>query len=178
MAGHVFVDETKAKGYLVAAALLEGDLEAYRKPLRALVLPRQRALHMKDESDPRRRAIADTIARLTRIGVGVTVYDAGSRYANGLERRGRCLAALVKDAARLTSVSITFDLDESLATWDRQQMIELTRKAQVGDRLSYSHSSRYGEPLLAIPDAVAWCWARGGDWRRRVQPVIRAVRQV
>ncbi|WP_228516893.1 hypothetical protein [Curtobacterium sp. VKM Ac-1376] len=23
------------------------------------------------------------------------------------------------------------------------------------------------EPLLALPDAVGWAWAKGGDWRRR-----------
>jgi hypothetical protein len=31
------------------------------------------------------------------------------------------------------------------------------------------------EPLLAIPDAVGWAWARGGDWRRRAQPMIGEV---
>jgi len=34
------------------------------------------------------------------------------------------------------------------------------------------------EQLLAVPDAVAWCWVRGGEWRRRVDPVVRLVRQV
>lgn len=100
-------------GHRVAAALLDGDLDAYRKPLRALVLPRQRALHMKDESDPRRREIADTISRLALVGVEVTIYDARKRYANGLGRPARCLAALVEDVARLGDATITFDLVES-----------------------------------------------------------------
>ena len=31
-------------------------------------------------------------------------------------------------------------------------------------------------PLLTVPDAIAWCWARGGAWRERIQPVVRYVR--
>ncbi len=38
MTVHIFVDETKAKGYVIAAAtLLEGDLAAPRKRVQALV---------------------------------------------------------------------------------------------------------------------------------------------
>jgi hypothetical protein len=32
--------------------------------------------------------------------------------------------------------------------------------------------------LLAIPDAIAWCWAKGGDWRRRIESVVTDVREV
>jgi hypothetical protein len=28
------------------------------------------------------------------------------------------------------------------------------------------------EPLLAIPDGIGWAWARGGDFRRRAQPMV------
>ena len=63
MSGHFFVDETKRRGYLLVAGVVRGeDLDRVRLILRGLVLPGQRRLHMKDESDPRKRSIATAIA--------------------------------------------------------------------------------------------------------------------
>jgi len=94
----VFVDETKRRGYLlVASAVVPSDLDATRRMLRGLVLPGQRRLHMKDESDPRKRSIATAIAVS---GVHATIYDAGQRYRTEWERRQACLTSLVADAAQ------------------------------------------------------------------------------
>ena len=178
MSARIFVDETKAKGYVVAAASGQPEeLKIAQKQLQSLILSGQRSLHMKSEGDSRRRAIADTIGGLPDFGISATIYDAG-RLGTERDRRARCLDALVTDAAQLDAVSIVFDLDRSLASWDRQRMIELTRAADAQDRITYRHSSRHEEQMLAIPDVVAWCWARGGDWRRRVEPVVIAVRKV
>jgi hypothetical protein len=61
--GHVFVDETKHRGYLlVAGVVVPDDLDSVRRTLRGLVLPGQRRLHMKAENDQRRRSVATAIA--------------------------------------------------------------------------------------------------------------------
>jgi hypothetical protein len=31
------------------------------------------------------------------------------------------------------------------------------------------------EPLLWVPDAIAWAVGRGGDWRRRAEPLLDKV---
>jgi len=62
--------------------------------------------------------------------------------------------------------------------WDAQRLIELARAGGCRDRLRYDHLRASAEQLLAVPDAVAWCWACGGEWRRRGDPVVRLVRQV
>ena len=41
--------------------------------------------------------------------------------------------------------------------------------------LEYRHLSPYEEPLLWVSDAVAWAMGAGGDWRRRVEPMIDEV---
>ena len=41
--------------------------------------------------------------------------------------------------------------------------------------LEYRHLSPYEEPLLWVSDAVAWAIRTGGDWRRRVEPMIDEV---
>jgi hypothetical protein len=84
---HVFLDETKRHGYVVAAAAVPpGDLAPLRSVVRGLVLPGQRRVHMKDERDSRRREIA---AALVDARVEVVVYDAGRRYPT--QRRARVL---------------------------------------------------------------------------------------
>lgn len=172
----VYVDETKQRGYLlVAAVVVVGDLSTARKELRTLVLPGQRALHMNAERDARRRAIADTIARMN---IEVTVYDAGKRYRTDRDRRAACLGGLVTDECRHDRSRITLEVDETLRSWDNQRLIELTRAADARSRIEYTHETAAAELLLCIPDAVAWCWAKGGHWRDRIRAVVTAVREV
>ena len=87
-----------------------------------------------------------------------------------------CLETLVEAAAAHAKARIVLDLDESLQSWDRQRLIEYRRAAGLRDRLTYAHQARTDELLLSIPDAIAWSWARGGEWRTRVKPVVRYVR--
>jgi hypothetical protein len=174
----VYVDESKSRGYLVVAACVYGDyLRVTRKELRNLILPGQRSLHMKDERDSRKREIADMIIGMGSLGMRVFVYDAG-RSGTERDRRERCLAALVDDALEYEKARIVFDLDETVLSWDRQRMLELTRAAGARERISYEHHHRHAEPVLAIPDAIAWCWSKGGDWRRRIRPIVSDVRNV
>ncbi len=176
MSAHVFVDETKQRGYLlVAGVVVPGDLDPVRRVLRGLVLPGQRRLHMKDENDQRRRSIATAIAVG---GVTATIYDAGRRYRNERERRAACLRSLITDTARRGDAMLVLEQDDTLLRWDNQRLIEFTREAGCRDTLRYEHRRAATELLLAVPDAVAWCWAKGGDWRRRVEPIVTDVREV
>lgn len=176
MSGHVFVDETKSRGYLlVAGVVLVGDLDPIRKVIRGLVLPCQRRLHMKDESDSRKRAIADAIAATD---VRATIYDAGRRHRNERERRAVCLQALVTDAARCSYTSLVLEQDDTLLKWDNQCLVEFTRASGCRDTLRYEHRRARTEQLLALPDAIAWCWAKGRQWRDRIQPLVTEVRAI
>lgn len=173
---HVFVDESKNRGYLlVAGVVVPGGLDPTRKVLRGLILPGQRRLHMKNENAQRRRSIASAIVGS---GVQATIYDAGRRYRTDQERRAACLQALVLDAARHRDTTVVLEQDDTLLSWDKQKLIEFTRAAGCRDRLHYEHRRAADEQLLALPDAIAWCWARGGDWRRRIEPVVMSVQQV
>jgi len=177
VSGHVFLDETKQQGYVVVAALVRAEeLASLRVVVRGLVLPGQRRVHMKDERDSRRREIA---AALVAAGVRVVVYDAARRYSTDLVARRECLHAVVTDAAAAQGETrLVLEQDDSLVSWDSQRLIESARATGCRDRLRYDHLRASAEPLLAVPDAVAWCWARGGHWRRRVDPVVTLVRDV
>jgi len=175
VSSHIFVDETKDRDYLlVASAYVSSDIDELRKLMRALVLRGQRRVHMKKESEPRKRAIA---AAICAAGVSATVYDAGRGHQGELHARRACLGALVVDAAHLDNPLVVLEQDDSLLDWDRRQLYALTREAQV-PLLRYEHRRASVEQLLAIPDAIAWCWAKGGDWRRRIEPAVTTVKRV
>jgi hypothetical protein len=74
---HVFVDGTKSRDYVMAAAaVLPGDLVAARKQLRGLLLPRQERIQFKGEKDSRRRQL---MAEMCQLDVQVTLYVARPR---------------------------------------------------------------------------------------------------
>ncbi len=172
MSAHVFVDETKHRDYLmVAAVVLPVDLQPVRQLVRSLVLPGQRRIHMKKESEPRKRLIADTIAASSTRAV---IFDAGAGHESELHARLACLQAVITYAADLGATRVVFEQDDSLLRWDTQRLVEITRTVGCRDTLQYEHHCAGGEQLLALPDAIAWCWAKGGHWRQRIAPALIA----
>lgn len=160
---------------LVAAVVLASDLDEVRRAMRELVLPGQRRVHMKREREQRKKLIAATVCDLA---VQATVYDAGRGRRSELDARAACLRALVVDAAARRDTMLVLDQDDSVLAWDRRQLYATTREIGVADLLRYEHRRAATDPLLAVPDAIAWCWAKGGEWRRRIEPVIATVRDV
>lgn len=170
MSSHIFVDETKLRDYLmVAAVVLPVDLQPVRQLVRSLVLPGQRRVHMKKESEPRKRLIADTIAGSS---VKAVIFNAGRDYESELDARRACLQAVITYADESGATRVVFEQDDSLLRWDGQRLVEITRAAGCRDTLRYEHHRAGSEELLALPDAIAWCWARGGHWRRRIAPAL------
>jgi hypothetical protein len=60
---------------------------------------------------------------------------------------------------------LVLEQDDTLIASDRKLLYEAARKASCAETLRYVHRRAAAEQLLALPDAVAWCWAKGGDWR-------------
>lgn len=77
------------------------------------------------------------------------------------------------DATRLV-----LEQDDSLLAWDARRLWEITGQVGCRDTLRYSHARASEELLLAVPDAVAWCWAKGGHWRDRIRPAVTGVERL
>ncbi|NED96822.1 hypothetical protein G1H11_16055 [Phytoactinopolyspora alkaliphila] len=93
---HVFVDEGKSKGYVLAATSTQPtSLAAARAAMRRLLLPGQDRLHFAKESDPRRRSILSAMAELD-VSVILYVSPAKSHKVG----RERCLQALLDDVLK------------------------------------------------------------------------------
>jgi hypothetical protein len=42
--------------------------------------------------------------------------------------------------------------------------VGVTRAEDCRSTVRYEHRKGSAESLLAVPDAIAWCWAKGGEW--------------
>ncbi|MCO5970015.1 hypothetical protein [Actinoallomurus soli] len=171
MTAHVFVDEsTRRDRYLLCAATVEAaNLDEVRRLLRGLCLPGQRRWHFKHESRPRQRQILDAIVRSD--AVRGLIYEG---YGKELPVRRECLAALVFADRRARRLVI--ESRETMDHFDRSCIAQTLRKSS--ESLSYAHLRPHEEPALWLPDALAWTYGAGGDWRRRVQPIIELTRNV
>lgn len=165
---YVYVDESKRSGYVLVAVAVAGPAAA-RKTVRGLMLARQSRLHMVRESAARKALI---VAAVVELGVVASVYDAGRRHPSELAARQACLNALADDLAAEDS-RLTIEQDDGLVSSDQALLYRHAHdRARIGS-LHYSHQRPAAEPLLALPDVIAWCWARGGGWREQVTGCTR-----
>lgn len=169
MKGHLFVDESKAGAYLlVVACALPTQLGSGRQRMKQLLLPGQRRLHFTSERDSRRHQIID---RILELNVRSTIYQGPDR-GNELSRRQACIARLGQDAIAQTAELIVFERDDSVVRHDRRTLQRVLLGPDGQPMVRYQHLRPYEESLLWIPDAIAWCWAKGGTWRKLIQPAV------
>lgn len=83
----------------------------------------------------------------------------------------------VTDLATTHAARVVLELDEVVRNIDRNVLYRSIRATGTTD-LRYEHLRAHEEPLLAIPDAIAWCWSRGGTWRARVRELVDTIRTV
>ena len=165
---HVFVDESRrGSTYLLVAGAFQPDcLTRARMTLRGLCLAGQRRVHFKDEGSSRRREI---ISRLELLGAVATVYTS---QASGESARQRCLERLVNDLLDIGARRLVLESRASGDRLDQRVLRAAIGKQPSGTGLTYEHLQPHEEPLLWVPDVVAWCFGNGGDWRRRVAPLV------
>jgi hypothetical protein len=158
---HCFVDESKANAYvLVAVKVSSQEIKRVRKTLSSLQLPGQSRIHMKKERDARKQKILSEIANLN---LEISLYVVPSRSHNEITRRRMCLRKLVEDAHVHGVQRLCIERDLTLEQHDKQLLIEVKRSLGFHE-LVYWHDSAAAEPLLSLPDAIAWAWSKGGKW--------------
>lgn len=172
---HAFVDESVRGGvYLVGAVIVAPErVHSLRRDMRSLLLPGQRELHMKRESERRQRLVAQ---RIVAAGVSTQLYVAALGPRRGADARAACVSRLVADLVDCRAERLVLDSRTS----GQDKLDEGVIRGALGGHphrrgLRYEHVHSETEPLLWIADVVAWCHGRGGDWRRRIAPAISCV---
>lgn len=161
---HVFVDESKSRGYLMAATFVHPrHLQSLRHALRRLRPRGRRSVHFNGAKAELRHAVLDVLA--AHDVTAVVVQATGRR---GPLQRELCVRKVARCCAAEEAGVVVLDLDESVVTKDRRWLYEELHKSDT----RYDHMHRHEEPLLWAADAVAWAWQRTGSWRDRVRPMV------
>ena len=157
-----FIDESKAKKYLLVLSLLESrDLTTTRKFLAQTLLAGQRSVHFRKESPRRRTYLIKTFRKLD---IRVVVFK--DKLVSSVSSRALLIRRICDEAKRLALRELVFELDQTCLD-DDVALLNVLRPD-----LSWDHRERNQEPLLWVSDAVAWCVNRGGEWERMVRPMI------
>lgn len=146
------------------------DVAALRRDVRSLVLPGQRRIHFTKERDDRKRLI---LSKLADFGARAHILhcESGSDAAS----REACLRGLVALAAEHAHTKIVIERDDSIEQSDRRILFREVRKHGLTGTLIYAHEAPHLEPLLWIADAIAWSYTKGGDWKRRIEPLVASI---
>lgn len=162
----IYVDESKARGYHVAATSVPpGEISRSNRSLRALLKPGQRRIHFSAESDSRRRVI---LARMSELNVGVSIWSTQGKPNK--ESRDLCLGRLITEACRARVRDLILERDESVMQSDKRLIAQILREENTD--FTYRHAQPHEEPLLWVSDAVVWCFVKGGDWTRRSEALL------
>lgn len=172
MSSHVFCDESKARGFVLVASYVPcREVTRLREAVDALTLRRQVRIHFRREDDPRKEKILAALidAKCTE----TVVYDA--RRHSHKDGRDLAIAAMADDAAAARAQRIVVETDHSVVANDKLIIAARLALADREELTSSDHMLASEEGLLAVPDAVAWCYAKGGVWGKRAQPLIKRV---
>jgi hypothetical protein len=147
-----FVDESiRGQRYLMACVLVQArDLPKMRADMSELAGTKSSRVHFNAELDSRRQTLLQTFAELPIESFVVTCQR--RHGVTEFEARSRCLASIVA-TLQLRSVDrlvIENDVDD-----------ERTIHRQREPRLVFEHRRGTDEPLLWIPDGVAWAVGAG-----------------
>lgn len=168
------MDESKSGRYILAVAVVErSDVSRLRAEVRSLVLPGQSRIHFTKERDQRKRKI---LSCLIDLGIQAHVFESFEK-SETLARKS-CLSALVSFAAQGRHSKIVLERDESIVQSDRRILYQESRLISPTEWLTYELEVPRKEPLLWLADVIAWSYAKGGDWQRRVNPLISGVTKV
>jgi hypothetical protein len=172
-----FSDESeRAAVTLMAVVMVDpagiGDARAV---MRGLLLAGQRRVHTSDESHRRRHLILDTVAGIE----GLNAVVLRLRRTLGVDRvaaRQATLEAAVTVVVKAKASSWTLDdMHPAERARDRNIIGHALRRADPAVPVVFDHRRSHSEPLLWAADALCWAVGIGGDWRRRVEPVVTVV---
>ena len=159
------MDESKAKDFILCAVSIDNHaLHLARSVTRQQVMPGQRYVHFVSESRNRKLAILNAYSNINLTADFFIVKDGTPAHS-----RSKALRQLVRTLPSSTSVNLIFDNDENYTAMDREILREELTRMSLVPLVSYSHLPSRNEPLLWLPDALAWTKAKGKEWNLQLE---------
>ncbi len=170
MLSNSFIDESvRGSKYLLAAVIVDHTrLQDIRRELKVLRQFGRSSLHMHREVIGRKRLIANSVAQMEIIYILAVQELSGQSL---MSARIKCLNELsghelVRSTSQLTlETSNSIELDKKILSNSAYRF--------SGKFPHYRHLSSAQEPLLWLPDIIAWCAGKGGEFENIVKPLLR-----
>ena len=159
-----FIDESvRGDRYIICETLVpQSSLAETRKDLRLLLQQGQRRIHFNNEKDRNRRML---LTAFSEMEVSSVIYSV--RHRDFQVARTAILREVVSEIKESRVVRLVLESRDIQDAQDKGDILRALRTNPIRP-FTYVHLFPSSEPLLWVPDAVAWSWGRGGDWRRRV----------
>lgn len=169
----VFVDESKSRGYyLAAAAAAMGNVASIESRLRRLRAGRRSSIHFNDEGNRRDALLREFVL----LDVHIRIYV--MRGARDTVARPALLRALVDDLVKSRASHLTLERDASVEQADRRIIFDQLRIRNATRELEYQHRERREQPMLWLADAAAWCFQAAGGWPDKISPIVEDVVEI
>ena len=168
---YLFIDESVTKSYLLCMVFVPiENLHETRTTLRKMRLKGQSRIHLKNESDRRRREILNAIVNLNTWNC--LLLQTQVRKSNFVEARERLflVAALTPEFSAVRGITVELSNE-----FERDKKILATIKRANGTNFEYGFERSSSEECLWIADAVAWAYARGGYAKKQIRSRIRII---
>ncbi len=170
MSLQAFVDESYRGDYLQCAAVVDSArIATARRAMLGMLRGGQSRIHMAKENDGRRKSV------LTQIGAMDTTARMVAVQVSGRSIRSARDAAFAELTTQLSELDVGRLIIESCDQDRRDVQVIGDRLAALGllGSIDIHHMNPHDEPLLWIPDAIAWAYGKGSkEWRSLVAPMI------
>jgi hypothetical protein len=170
---HAFVDESYRNQYILCAVVVDSrDVAQVRQAMTALLRRSQHRVHMAKENNAAKRKILSSISSQPATAYLMT---AGLSGHSRRVARSVCLSNLTSQLAtlkvdRLVIESCDQDKEDLQVIGDELSLRGTVRTMDI------NHLRPWEDPLLWMPDAVAWAYGNErGQWRGLVLPIVSRV---
>ena len=159
----MFVDESEVSGYSITAVYVRPqDVHKIRTVLRKHLRSGQRSIHFTKERPQVCKAV---IADIAKMSIKAELYKIAEKHR---EARSICLQALAGTLRDGKCQQLVLDQNDSVCQSDRRVLRSALGPGWSG---TYDHLHDNQEALLWLPDAISWCWNKGGAWRAMLSDI-------
>jgi hypothetical protein len=97
-----------------------------------------------------------------------------SATGHAVAARRTCLQDALASLADRPISRLVIELAEPEYERDRKSIAEVVDKVPWLETASVEHLPGHTDPMLWVPDALAWAYGAGGSWRAQLEPVIKS----
>ena len=166
-----FIDESRNGRYTLCLLRVESkNVASLRQSMNSLRMKGQNRIHMKQESESRRREILSALNAVT--GWDALVLQSNKANRISPDTRQKLLLLMAQHPLWQGVAEVTIE-DSTESPRDKKTLTWLLNNGAHEFRYAFKKPSQ--DPGLWAADALVWAFAKGGSWRAMISNRIQYV---